>query len=91
MFHTSLPPPLAVHYSLLSLSKDDLRTRYDATVARAFTSIKDHSQFLLDRAESYEDAQMADATVLELGCGFGISAAAYAALGARQVTGRKPD
>ena len=82
-----LPEALRPHLGLLALPRDEVTKRYDRRLAKYFASYGHPETFLKHQAESFRDADMRDATVLDFGCGFGLIASMFAALGARRVVG----
>lgn len=83
----SVPAALRPHLELLRLGREAHTSRYDARFAKYLASYGDPETFLLHQAESFRDANMQGATVLDFGCGFGLIGSMFAALGAARVVG----
>lgn len=78
---------LAPLLAFLQRSDADLTQAYDRRFCNYMRGYGHPVTFLEHQQESFGQARMSGQTVLDLGCGFGIIAAAFALLGAKKVMG----
>lgn len=72
---------------MLQRSDRDLTDAYGARFCGYMRGYGHPVTFLENQAESFAEAGLKDSVVLDLGCGFGVLAASFAALGAKRVIG----
>lgn len=77
--------------ALLEQTDGQLTARFGPRFSAHVRGLGHPQAFVEQQAESFRDARLEGATVLDLGCGFGLSAACFAALGARSVIGVDAD
>ncbi len=82
-----LPEPLLPILAFLEQSNAALTDKYGARFCGYMRGYGHPVTFLLNQAESFAEAKLKDAVTLDLGCGFGIIASVFAALGAKRVVG----